>query len=60
MPRELQKEAIDTLFGLPKDHPYRTQTLEHLSILQINLKARQNKTKDIKEVIMGLSRRLMP
>ena len=51
----VQKEAIDTLFGLPKDHPYRTQTLEHLSILQINLKARQNKTTDIEEVIMGLS-----
>ena len=51
----VQKEAIDTLFNLPKDHPYRTQTLERLSILQINLKSRQNKTKDIKEVIMGLS-----
>jgi hypothetical protein len=51
----VQKEAIATLFALPQDHPYRRLTLEHLSILQINLKARQNKTKAIKEVIMGLS-----
>ncbi len=51
----VQKEAIETLFALPKDHPYRKLTLEHLSILQINLKARHNKTKAIKEVIMGLS-----
>jgi Domain of unknown function (DUF4351) len=52
---KVQEEAIDTLFDLPANHPYRTQTLEHLSMLQINLKARQNKTKAIKEVIMGLS-----
>jgi hypothetical protein len=43
------------LTNLPKDHPYRQETLKHISILQINLKLRQNKTNDIKEVIMNLS-----
>jgi hypothetical protein len=43
------------LTNLPKDHPYRQETLKHISILQINLKLRQNKTNDIKEVIMTLS-----
>jgi hypothetical protein len=43
------------LTNLPKDHPYRQETLKHISILQINLKLRQNKTNNIKEVIMNLS-----
>jgi molybdopterin converting factor small subunit len=34
---------------------YLQETLRHISILQINLKLRHNKTKDIKEVIMNLS-----
>ncbi|NJM45494.1 MAG: hypothetical protein HC860_04415 [Alkalinema sp. RU_4_3] len=51
----VQAEAIKELTNLPKDHPYLQETLRHISILQINLKLRQNKTKDIKEVIMNLS-----
>jgi hypothetical protein len=51
----VQTQAIKELMALPRDHPYLQETLEHISILQINLKLRQNKTKDIKEVIMNLS-----
>jgi molybdopterin converting factor small subunit len=51
----VQAEAIKELANLPKDHPYLRETLRHISILQINLKLRHNKTKDIKEVIMNLS-----
>jgi hypothetical protein len=51
----VQAQAIEELTALPKDHPYLQEILEHISILQINLKLRQNKTKDIKEVIMNLS-----
>jgi predicted transposase/invertase (TIGR01784 family) len=51
----VQAEAIKELTNLPKDHPYRQETLRHISILQINLKLRQNMTKDIQEVIMNLS-----
>jgi hypothetical protein len=51
----VQAEAIKELTNLPKDHPYLQETLRHISILQINLKLRHNKTKDIKEVIMNLS-----
>jgi hypothetical protein len=52
---EIQVQAVKELAELPRDHPYRAQTLKHISILHINLKLRQNKTKDIKEVIMNLS-----
>jgi predicted transposase/invertase (TIGR01784 family) len=41
--------------ALPLDHPYRGETLRHISRLQINLKLRHNKTKDLREVIMNLS-----
>jgi hypothetical protein len=51
----VQAQAIKELSALPSDHPYLQETLEHISSLQINLKLRQNKTKDIKEVIMNLS-----
>jgi hypothetical protein len=51
----VQAEAIKALTNLPKEHPYRQETLKHISILQINLKLRQNKTNDIMEVIMNLS-----
>jgi hypothetical protein len=51
----VQTQAIKELMALPRDHPYLQETLEHISILQINLKLRQNNTNDIKEVIMNLS-----
>jgi hypothetical protein len=51
----VQARAIKELMALPQDHPYLQETLKHISALQINLKLRQNKTKDIKEVIMNLS-----
>jgi hypothetical protein len=51
----VQAQAVKELTALPPDHPYLQETLEHISSLQINLKLRQNKTKDIKEVIMNLS-----
>lgn len=43
------------LLALPPTHPYRQETLKHLTILQINFKARQNKTKEIRETMMSLS-----
>lgn len=51
----VQAQAVKELAALPQDHPYLQETLEHISSLQINLKLRHNKTKDIKEVIMNLS-----
>jgi hypothetical protein len=40
---------------LPLDHPYRGTTLHHISRLQVNLKLRQNKSKEIREIIMNLA-----
>jgi hypothetical protein len=51
----VQAEAIAELLALPASHPYRGQTIQHLAVLQIHLKTRQNKTKDVREVIMSLS-----
>jgi hypothetical protein len=51
----VQSQAIAELLALPKDHPYRQDTIHHLAILQINFQVRQNKTQDIQEVIMNLS-----
>ncbi len=51
----VQAEAIAELIALPSDHPYRSETLHHISRLQINLKLRQNKTKDLREIIMNLA-----
>ena len=47
--------AIAELTALPLDHPYRGTTLHHISRLQINLKLRQNKSKEIREIIMNLA-----
>ena len=51
----VQADAVNELTALPSDHPYRGETLHHISRLQINLKLRQNKTKDLQEVIMNLA-----
>jgi hypothetical protein len=51
----VQKQAIRELMALPLDHPYRELTLRHVAILQQNLKARQNISKDLRKVIMTLS-----
>jgi predicted transposase YdaD len=47
--------AIDELIALPRDHPYQAEILFHISRLQVNLNIRQNKTKDIREVMMNLA-----
>jgi hypothetical protein len=52
---KVQADAIAELIALPPDHPYRQDTLKHISILQVNLQVRQNKTKQLKETIMNLS-----
>jgi hypothetical protein len=52
---QVQSDAVNELLALPIDHPYRQETIHHLARWQINLKARQNKTKDLKEVMMSLS-----
>jgi predicted transposase/invertase (TIGR01784 family) len=40
---------------LPKQHPYRSTTLRHIAVLQKNLMARQNISRDLQQVIMTLS-----
>jgi predicted transposase YdaD len=43
------------LLALSETHRYRLETLRHLAVLQVNLQMRQNKTKDLREVIMNLA-----
>ncbi len=52
---KVQADAVNELIALPIDHPYRSVTLHHISRLRINLELRQNKTKDLREVIMNLA-----
>jgi hypothetical protein len=52
---QVQANAISELIALPPNHPYRGEILRHISRLQVNLKIRQNKTKDIREVMMNLA-----
>jgi hypothetical protein len=52
---KVQSDAINELTALPLDHPYRGTTLHHISRLQINLKLRQNKSREIREIIMNLA-----
>jgi hypothetical protein len=52
---KVQADAIHELVALPPNHPYRQITLENIAIFRINLEMRQNRTKQIKEVIMDLS-----
>lgn len=51
----VQTAAIQELLALPPEHPYRQETIRHLAILRVHLQTRQNKTTDIREVIMSLS-----
>jgi hypothetical protein len=51
----VQTEAIQELMNLDLKHPYRQVAFENISILRINLEMSENKTKQIKEVIMNLS-----
>ncbi len=51
----VQRVAIKELLALRDDYPYRQETLCHLSMLQVNLQMRQNKSKDLREVIMNLA-----
>lgn len=50
-----QREAIAELLALPQSHPYGQETLQHITMLQVRLKARRNKSRDLREVIMSLS-----
>jgi hypothetical protein len=51
----VQRQAMEDLMALPRDQTYREVTLHHIAVLQQNLKARQNITKDLQEVIMTLA-----
>jgi hypothetical protein len=51
----VQSKAVTELLALPETHRYRLETLRHLAVLQVNLQMRQNKTKDLREVIMNLA-----
>jgi hypothetical protein len=52
---KVQADAVKELIALSSDHPYRGETLHHISRLQINLTLRQNKTNDLREIIMNLA-----
>jgi hypothetical protein len=52
---KVQQQAIAELLALPIDHPYRSLTIRHIAVLQRNLKARQNISNDLQDVIMALS-----
>jgi predicted transposase YdaD len=53
---ELWKRNVkSSVLALPEDYPYRLETLRHLVQLQLHLEMRQNKTKDLEEIIMNLS-----
>ena len=52
---QVQADAVRELIALPPEHPYCQETLRHISVLQIHLQLRQNKTKDLREVIMNLA-----
>ncbi len=52
---KVQADAVAELIALPLEHPYRSTTLHHISRLQINLQVRQNKTKDLWEIMMNLA-----
>ncbi len=52
---KVQSDAIAELLALPDGHPYRQETVGHLATLQLHLQTRQNKTKDLREVLMSLS-----
>jgi hypothetical protein len=51
----VQRAAIKELIDLPEDYPYQRETMRHLSMLQVNLEMRQNRTKDLREVMMNLA-----
>jgi hypothetical protein len=51
----VQAEAIAEVSRLPEDYPYLKTILQNIARLRINLEIRDNKTKQIKEVIMNLS-----
>jgi hypothetical protein len=51
----VQAKAVQELVDLPDAHPYRRETMRHLAALQVNLKIRQNRTKDQQEVMMNLA-----
>jgi hypothetical protein len=51
----VQRAAIKELLALDDDYPYRKETVFHLSMLQVNLQMRQNRGKDLREVMMNLA-----
>jgi hypothetical protein len=52
---KVQAQAVKELLALPPTHPYRQDTIRHIATLQINFQVRQNRSKEIKEVMMNLS-----
>jgi hypothetical protein len=52
---KVQADAVAELIALPPDHPYRAATLHHISRLRINLQIRQNKTKDLRGIMINLA-----
>ncbi len=51
----VQKQAIDELIELPENHPFRSNALELLYNLRINLEASQDLDEEDRELIMELS-----
>jgi hypothetical protein len=51
----VQRQAISELLALPRNHPMRQNTIEHLAVLRINLKIGQNLNQDEKALAMNLT-----
>ncbi len=51
----VQRQAISELLALSRNHPMRQRTIEHLAVLQINLKIGQNLDQDERELAMNLT-----
>ncbi|NJM68483.1 MAG: hypothetical protein HC851_23885, partial [Acaryochloris sp. RU_4_1] len=51
----VQRQAISELLALPRNHPLRQRTLEHLAVLQIHLRVGQNLDEDERKLAMNLT-----
>ena len=52
---KVQATAVQELLALPPNHPYRPEILRHISTLQVNLKIRQNKISNSREIMTNLA-----
>jgi Domain of unknown function (DUF4351) len=51
----VQRQAIAELLALPKTHPMKQRTIEHLAVLRINIETRDNLNEDERDLAMNLT-----